>query len=576
MPTGATARWWVWLWLLCLSWWCRPAHPQAWPESELHAPNAVWSLADVPPGAWSRTKLTQIAQRLDLAQPPRFEGDRPLNRLEFADWLQRILVGLEARIASEGAALPEPADLAVLERLRAEFQDELGGAADRLGSLETRLGAIEANLLSPVTKMDGSVVMGISGGVGCPGCTIFSGTAEETYPSAAALGDALGAVSIPIRAANTTFVSRTTLNLRTTFTGQDELRLRMRGVTGQDISAALAGIASGIGVLIFSGGPDNTSFDGSTVGININGTSSFTIDEIRYIFPLFSQNFRVFFGPRLEISEYLDANSFANNEELDFTGGLTTNSPLLTFVFFGPGLGFDWDISETFSLRGIYLSTNAGAATGDARRDVNPFGAPYGGYGAGGLFGGESSLLGEFEVRPGPAASVKLQFGQLNEQGGIVDTLTLPETIQNTVTQSLGVNFEWSIIPAFAIFGRYGWGTTAVYPVASIDEQFTAISLNTWQLGFTLPNLGGDGNALGFTVAQPLRVFSGSAVGLVGPGLTSSLVPSGTERDYVVYYRHMLTDRLSLTPILQFIEQPVNSSRSNGLAVGILRAVFSF
>lgn len=58
--------------------------------------------------------------------------------------------------------------------------------------------------------------------------------------------------------------------------------------------------------------------------------------------------------------------------------------------------------------------------------------------------------------------------------------------------------------------------------------------------------------------------------------MTSSLVPSGTERDYVVYYRHMLTDRLSLTPILQFIEQPVNSSRSNGLAVGILRAVFSF
>ncbi|WP_256997584.1 carbohydrate porin [Gloeobacter morelensis] len=58
--------------------------------------------------------------------------------------------------------------------------------------------------------------------------------------------------------------------------------------------------------------------------------------------------------------------------------------------------------------------------------------------------------------------------------------------------------------------------------------------------------------------------------------MTTSLVPSGTEGNIEIFYRLRLNDRVSLTPDLQSIVQPVHSRNSNGLAVGTLRAVFEF
>ncbi|UFP93670.1 carbohydrate porin [Gloeobacter morelensis MG652769] len=54
------------------------------------------------------------------------------------------------------------------------------------------------------------------------------------------------------------------------------------------------------------------------------------------------------------------------------------------------------------------------------------------------------------------------------------------------------------------------------------------------------------------------------------------MVPSGTEGNIEIFYRLRLNDRVSLTPDLQSIVQPVHSRNSNGLAVGTLRAVFEF
>ncbi|MBC8120462.1 MAG: carbohydrate porin, partial [Gemmatimonadaceae bacterium] len=135
-------------------------------------------------------------------------------------------------------------------------------------------------------------------------------------------------------------------------------------------------------------------------------------------------------------------------------------------------------------------------------------------------------------------------------------------------------NAEWAITPSLAVFGRYGFAATNVNSMES--TFFSEIHSTTWQVGLTLPDFLGPGNSLGVGYAQPVRVHSGSVSGLAGPGLTSGLVPSGVEGDIELFYRIQLNDRLTITPDLQFIIQPVNSVNSNGLTIGTLRAVFSF
>lgn len=535
--------------------------------------NAMAELTEVEPDSWVYRTLASLRERLAAMSPNMLlRGERTLTRFEFAAALHEVLRGLD----TGNTSLLTGADVTVLNRLEEEFRGELDVLSARVNSLQTATTDVEARQFTPNAKLDGSVVMALIGGGGCKGCTIFSGTTAGPFFASPAFGDALGATPIAADRANTSFVSRTTLILEATFTGDDGLRLRMRGATGQDISTAYPGIASGIGVLLFGGSPGGASFDGSTLNVSTTGLAGFFIDEIRYQTSVFSDNFRIFFGPRLEVSEYIDTNSFANSESLDFTGGLTTNNPFVTFVFFGPGAGFSWQISDSIGLRTIYLANNGGAATGDPRTSFNDFGVPYGGAGAGGLFGGEGASVTELEIVPGPSASLKLQYTHIVDQGGVLGALTLPSVISNSVSDGFGLNGEWAVTPNFALFGRYSSATSSVNTLAGAGISFSPISLNTWQVGFSLPDLFGNGNALSLSVAQPLRAFAGSAQGLVGPGITTGLVPSGVETDITVFYRFQINDRLSLAPFLHFITQPVNSLNSNGLTIGALRAVFNF
>ena len=168
------------------------------------------------------------------------------------------------------------------------LQFELTTLRGRIDTLEAKTKELENQQISTTSKLDGSVVMGVQGG-GAAGNTFIS--------SAPALGIPTGIVSGI--AANTTFIGRTSLNLRASFTGKDELLIRLRGVTGQDISGTFPGIASNSGTLRYAGGAAG-SFDGSILGLVTNGNATVSFDKVRYTTALFSDDFRVFIGPRIE------------------------------------------------------------------------------------------------------------------------------------------------------------------------------------------------------------------------------------------------------------------------------------
>jgi hypothetical protein len=547
--------------VLCYAW-AQPVAAQS-PESEqierytsgsFAQVNSVSELSDVDPNSWGFQALKSVVERYGCLEgtPERtYLGNRPLTRYEFAAGLAACLERVNDLVRASTAGKASREDLATLERLQLEYGSELATLRGRTDALEAKVRDTEAKLFSTTAKLDGSVVMAVTGGGsdsnGTVTTPVSAGSAFGDSPFTRTLGGGVRTTSGA--AAATSFTARTTLNLRASFTGNDELLIRLRGVTGQDLGAAYRGIAGGRGTNFAALGPDNRSYDGSTASGATNGAATVTIDKLRYVTNLFGDDLRVFIGPRIELFEFIDTNSFANNPEIDFTNGLMINNPLITYLFAGPGGGFDWQVNDWFAARVAYIAAEGGATTGS------------------GLFGGSYQLTAELEFNPSRSSAIKLQYAHLYEQGSLLGT-ALEGRATAGVTDALGVNAEWAITPTLAVFGRFGYGFSGLSAqVSGVD--FAQITTTTWQLGFALPNLFGPGNTFAVAYGQPLRAGEGRLDGL-------SLVPSATEGDLEAFWRIGLSDRLTLTPNFQYYFNAANASTSSGIAVGTLRATFTF
>ncbi len=489
--------------------------------------SSVSELTDVDPNQWAFQALKSLVERYGCIEgypSKKYLGNRPLSRYEFAAGLNSCLDKIGEQIAAASADKATKDDLAAVQRLQEEFKVELATLRGRVDSLEAKTKELEAHQFSTTTKLDGSVVMAVQGG------------------SAGGNVNGVGGSS-----ANTTFFGRTTLNLRASFTGKDELLVRLRGVTGQDISGTFPGISNNLGTAFYAGGSTaaggtgGTSFDGSTNNVQTNGNATVSFDKVRYTTNLFGDNFRIFVGPRIDLFEIIDTNSFANNEEVDFSNGFMINNPLITYIFAGPGAGADWKISDSFSLRAAYIAANGGKSNG-----------------VGGFTGGNTIGSAELEFRPSQTSKIKLQYSSYTTQGiappsGII-------TGGSQKTDAFGVNAEWAVSPGLGIFGRYGFGTQKNFGGLGLGDN----DLNTWQAGLAFPDLFAPGNTLGIAAGQPARATN-------GPG-----APNATETNYELYYNFKLNDRITLTPDVQLISQPNSVAGNSTITVGTLRAVFNF
>ncbi len=498
--------------------------------------SSVSELTDVDPNQWAFQALKSLVERYGCIEgypSKKYLGNRPLSRYEFAAGLNACLDKVGEQIAAATSNLATKDDLAAVQRLQEEFKTELTALKGRADALEAKTKELEAQQFSTTVKLDGSAVFAVQGGSA-------GGNVEQ--------GSAVGGngVVTPGSSANTTFIGRTSLNLRTTFTGKDELLVRLRGVTGQEATSSFPGIVNGVadslGTLLYAGGAANGgSFDGSTTVVRTNGNATVSFDKIRYVTPLFSDNFRFFIGPRIEHFEIIDTNSFANEEEEDFSSGFFVNNPLIIALFAGPGTGFDWKISDQFSLRGAYIADGGGSSIGGGFR---------------GLTGSQTNGSAELEFRPSETSKIKLQYSAFTLQGqapGQPDPNT-PATPSKTDT--FGVNAEWAITPNVGVFGRYGLGTQKLFTPGDADNNLT-----TWQLGFAFPDLFAPGNTLGIAAGQPVRATNKA---------------NGSETDFELYYSFRLNDRITLTPDVQIISQPGNVAGNSTLVLGTLRAVFKF
>ncbi len=490
---------------------------------------SVSQLSDVKPTDWAFTALQSLVERYGCiaGYPDRtFRGKQATTRFEFAAGLNACLDKINEIISAGLADKVSTEDLATLQKLQEEFAAELATLRGRVDALDAKTAKLEAQQFSTTTKLSGEAIMSVQGASGNPG------TPSST---------------------NVFVSSRVRLDLNTSFSGSDLLKTRLEvgnggtnnipGVFGAGATTGTAGVSSNIGFQTY--GQDYTGLP-----------STFTLAKLRYDFDL--GDARVSIGPVMHAYDHIDVNSYANNEAVDFASTFFINNPLMILVngpTGGAGAAFDWNLGKSaFTVRGLYLAGNASSPTTTVATNTN-----------GGLFGDAYQATGELEFAPKNAAGDKPFAIKFQYTNGAVN---------NSNINAAGVNVEWKFAKSLAVFGRYGVGTidnrgaNAVTSTSYTGGLFrngnttTARNLSpqTWMAGIAFPDLFKEGAMAAIAVGQP---FIDGNVG------------NATQTNLEAFYNFPVTSNIRITPDVQFIFNPNNTSGST-IFVGTLRTVFSF
>jgi porin len=481
----------------------------------------VIQLSDVQPQDWAFQALQSLIERYGvIAGYPdgTYRGNRAMTRYEFAAGLNAALERVNELIATGLADQVSRDDLATLQRLQEEFAAELAILRGRVDTLEASTAELEANQFSTTTTLTGLVVAAVTGG-GFSGDRIVNPTGAE----------------IANEDPNATVLYRASLNLNTSFSGTDLLLTRLEAGSG---SAIADDNAAGFLEPTF----------GSVLGFSFRSPidDRFALTRLYYTFTAF-EDFTVTLGPRIVATDFVDLNSYANLDFVDFTTlALTNNIILFPVLGVAAGAVINWKPGlGAFTVRAVYVAADAANANPNSQISaaaVSPLLNllyPAGG-GESGLFGDPYQSTVELEYAPSKTFALRLQYS-----GG---------NVFDSQFDAFGANFELALSQQLAIFGRYGYGSYN-------DTAFGDINPNYWMAGVAFRDLFVEGALAGIAASQP---FIESAVG------------NATQTNFEAFYNFPINDNIRITPLVQVITNPANQDSNGTIVTGTLRTTLSF
>lgn len=475
----------------------------------------VNQLSDVLPTSGSFLTLSSLVEQYGCIVGDRamqFRGNRPLSRQEFAAAVEACLSHI--RSTQTINELP-PERLAAVQRLQEEFAVELAALQGRIGQIETQLASLESQPFSTTSRLTGQAIFAVNGG-GFEGDRIISPRG------------AIVARDQP----NPTLIYRFSLDVNTSFSGTDLLKLRL-----------LAGSA---------GANDNAAGFlepnlGSTLDFAVPGTEQISLARLYYTFRP-TADLSVTAGAPMVAGDFVDKNRFANVGFRDFSTQALVNNFLLLPRPGGAGAAIDWRPNQgALSFRALYIANSAAENLpenqqffgGGGASDIRLF--PISGGGArGGLFGDPYLGVVELEYAPTRSIAVRLQYS-----GG---------SVLGSNFQAVGANFDWEITPQVGIFGRYGY---ASYPDTTVGN----IRPSYWSAGVALQDLFLEGDLAGFGIAQPFILTE---------------VGNATQTNLEAFYNVPISDNVRITPLIQVIANPANQNSNGSIVTGTIRTVFIF
>jgi hypothetical protein len=474
---------------------------------------SVSQFSDVQPTDWAFQALQSLVERYGcIAGYPNgtYRGNRALTRYEFAAGLNACLDRVNELIATATSDLVTKEDLATLQRLQEEFAAELATLRGRVDALEARTAELEANQFSTTTKLSGEAIFSLS----------------QAFGDTNADGDDLES--------NTVFSDRVRLTLNSSFTGTDQLQIRLQGRN-----------------TISNSGVTGTNM--TRLGYDGGSNNNVEIDKVNYAFN---------FGDAIRVK--IDATGGELNENVynfnpDFAssgrGALSRYgrfSPIYRQAGDGAGITVNVNPRGALTFSAAYFAQGANIAANPA--DGN------------GLFDGSNTFFGQIGFRPSQALNLGFSYARTYQR--------TPNLFQSTGSAFANDPFDGGRIEAnhYGVQATFqpssqlalsGWGgyTTADDATtgnASADAWYWAASL-------AVRDLGSRGNVLGVIFGQPPKITGGTNVA------------SETDTSYHLegLYKMRITDNIQVTPGLLVIFNPEHRNSDN-IYVGTLRTTFSF
>jgi hypothetical protein len=454
---------------------------------------AVSQLSDVRSTDWTFRSLQSLVQRYS---DKKLLETQNMTRYEFAIVLDEFLTSIQQQRKTQKITRE---DLAIIKRLQSEFDAELGILTQQTNSLESRLADLESRQFSTTTTLTGEAIFAISDDFG-------DGTND-----------------------NLVFQYRTQLGLRTSFTGEDLLRMSLR--------SGNAGQFSYIDNLTNEG---RLGFDGDT-------ENQLGLSRISYEFPI-GDRINVFIAP---VGDDVNAsNPFFRDRGTGSISRFGRQNPIYRLVESG-GIGFEYEFSDDLELSlGYYNNEAEDSEAGD------------------GLFNGNYSASAKLEFEPDEKFLLALLYvhsyndtNLATGTGSIRSQLDLDRPI---VGNSYSLETSWQLHPNFAIGGWVGFTDATILNLGEAD---------VWNYALTLafPGVGGEGNLLGVIIGQEPKLTSTS--GFLIDGKTSD---PDSSLHLEAFYRYQIRDNISITPGLIWITAPDHNNDNGDLVVLTVRTTFDF
>ncbi|MBE9222308.1 iron uptake porin [Cyanobacterium stanieri LEGE 03274] len=486
---------------------------------------SVNQLSDVSPTDWAYEALRSLVERYGciVGYPDRtFRGNRALSRYEFAAGLNACMQSIERLIGTGGVS---EEDVAALRRLIAEFETELAALGARVDNLEGRVAFLEDHQFSTTTKLNGEVIMGLTG---------------------ADNGNQI------------IFGDRFRLALETSFTGRDTLVTRLAGGNIQSFTG-------GDSIIGDPGGTLNQTFNLGENGNNVD------LDWLAYYAPISvgSREIQFFLAAAGGIhSDYAPTTSPFFE---DFDGG---NGALSTFASSSPiyRIGSGAGIGATFPIGNSSFTVGYLAANGNDPSD------------GAGLFDGDYSALGQLNLAFGENFDLGLTYMRGFHKAGspLFGDITGTLVANNPVltgsqfldyeSDSFGAQAAWRVSPRVSISGFFNYTDVNLSTdnVALCPDSNCNDNIYSYGGGVAFLDLAKEGSVLGlFAGVQPYSTRAQDFVDGAGQ-LPLNTTPFHIE----AFYKYPVNDNISITPGIIYVDS--TDQTNNSSFIGTLRTTFTF
>ena len=483
---------------------------------------SVSQLRDVSPGDWAYEALRSLVERYGCiaGYPNRtFRGNRATTRYEFAAGLNACLNQIERLIAASTADFITREDLETLQRLIQEFEAELATLGARVDNLEGRVAFLEDHQFSTTTKLQGEVIFTFAGAFG-----------EEQADGS---GDDIDE--------NITLSNRVRLNLNTSFTGKDRLRIRLEAGNFTQLS-------------------DVTGTDMARLGHDADSGNDVEIPDVFYRFPIGTKTTAYVGTSGLALDDPFDpTNPFL---ESSGTGGLSRfvrRNPVTLRGPEGAGAALTYEFSDAVNLSLLYLADD-GDAPSPAQGD--------------GLFNGAYSAGAQLGISPIDNLEISLTYVRSYQPGEDVnlsgstgsDLAKQPFGETATSANRFGAQASLSLSSQIHLGGWFGYVDAIAEDDNGAVEEGDNAEILTWSANLSFLDFGKEGAVLSFAGGVPPKATD--IDGADEDEDTSYLIEA--------QYKFPISKNITITPGAYVIFNPNHDDDNDTIWVGAIRTTFRF